>query len=388
MRTLDVHGSPNVGYDSQRIGRLAIGESTLIVLIDHSYRRAVASVMMDMPRNGGRVERRAAGTAFFVQYEYAWNASATYAVAPRHVVEAGELHGARGLFLRVADGAGVHDITMPAERWVPHPATDVTVARVEAPSGIDLHAYPQEALTYPKDRKGLAPVGEGDEVFFVSLFSHLSGQEHVLPIIRFGNIALMPYEPIKTKISAAKGAPEVAVTAYLVESRSWGGQSGSPAWVYFPASRFVTREEIAGSKPRLLGFVQAHYPIDPDEDLFFGDLAGTRALEPHAGIAIVVPTESIVEVLMSKKLQDERDALRAEHKARQPASAMHGIFKQAPVGEDVFERIEDLTRKLVKVPKSEVDKKRRKSSENAGEKTGKKASEKPGEKASGRAGGD
>jgi hypothetical protein len=190
----------------------------------------------------------------------------------------------------------------------------------------------------------------------------------------------MPYEPIKTKISAAKGAPEVAVTAYLIEARSWGGQSGSPAWVYFPAARDASREEMIGSKPLLLGFVQAHYPIDPSEDFFFGDLAGgddngARALAANAGIAIVVPTEAIVEVLMSKELQEERERLRAERKAKQPTPPL--LFKQAPAGEDVFERIEDLTRKIVKVPKAEVDKKRKrtaaKSDEKAAEKTAHKS---------------
>jgi hypothetical protein len=356
------------------------------VLIDHSYRRAVASVMMDMPRNGGRVERQPAGTAFFVEFEYAWNARAIYAVAPRHVIEAGELNGARAVFLRVADGAGVHDIKMPPEGWVPHPSTDVTVARVDVPAGLDLHAYPQDSLVSPKDRKGLMPVGEGDEVFIVSLFSHLQHQGHVLPIIRFGNIALMPQEPIKTKISAAKGAPEVAVTAYLVEARSWGGQSGSPAWVYFPASRDASREEMVGSKPLLLGFVQAHYPADPGDDFFFGDLAGgddtgSVALAANAGIAIVVPTENIVEVLMSKALQDEREKLRAERKAKQPTPPL--LFKQAPAGEDVFERIEDLTRKIVKVPKSEVDKKRKRTTAKSGEKVPAEKAGQKSEKSSG-----
>jgi hypothetical protein len=50
------------------------------------------------------------------------------------------------------------------------------------------------------------------------------GRQRNIPIVRIGNVASMPHEPVATKNRGA-------IEAYLVEARSVGGLSGSPVLV-------------------------------------------------------------------------------------------------------------------------------------------------------------
>ncbi len=63
-------------------------------------------------------------------------------------------------------------------------------------------------------------IGLGDEVFITGLFGYVAGSQKNIPIVRVGNIAMMPDEKVPTE-----GEP---MEAYLIEARSMGGLSGSP----------------------------------------------------------------------------------------------------------------------------------------------------------------
>lgn len=281
------------------------------MLIDQAYRRGVGYVMMDTSKECAPPERRPAGTAFFIRRETAPGLWLTYAVTARHVIKAGEAMGAVGLYLRVADPPGYRDLRLTVADWEFHPDTDVAVAQVFDPPELDLHSFPFETLATPEFLNKNS-VGEGDDIFIVGLFSRFPGNEQIRPIVRFGNIALMPYEPVLAEL--AKDAPPKPIDAYLVEVRSWGGHSGSPVWGYFPMTRHSSQQaqwkHLKTIEPKLLGLVQGHYPINPDEG-FIGDLDGTKqSLAANAGIAIVVPAEKIAET-MNEKLK-ERDETRRE----------------------------------------------------------------------------
>ena len=74
-------------------------------------------------------------------------------------------------------------------------------------------------------------IGVGDEVFLTGLFANHIGQQRNLPIIRVGNIALMPEEPVQH--------PSLGpIDAYLIEARSIGGLSGSPVFVHLAPTSF------------------------------------------------------------------------------------------------------------------------------------------------------
>ena len=146
-------------------------------------------------------------------------------------------------------------------------------------------------------------VGVGDDVFFAGLFTEHPGRERVQPIIRFGNISMMPLEPIK--VPDLHVASEI--DAYLVEARSWGGHSGSPAFVFYPPDRFGDRIQMNTFLPVfLLGLVHGHYEIK-SEVAYKGDILGSGKVPINAGIAAVVPSQKIIEVLMDEDLVKKRE---------------------------------------------------------------------------------
>jgi hypothetical protein len=142
-------------------------------------------------------------------------------------------------------------------------------------------------------------------VFFVGLFSEHPGVERNQPILRFGNISMMPGEKLLVNL----GDSSARIRAYLVEARSWGGHSGSPAFVYFPPDRFGNSISVGMTLPIfLLGLVQGHYDIKSDVK-FIGDVEeGQVAI--NAGIAAVVPAQEIYDLLMSGEVLAERDEAR------------------------------------------------------------------------------
>ena len=72
-------------------------------------------------------------------------------------------------------------------------------------------------------------IGPGDDVFTVGLFTKMTGTNRLVPIVRTGNIAMMPDEKISGIKIGNKWTGEVE--AYLIEARSIGGISGSPVFV-------------------------------------------------------------------------------------------------------------------------------------------------------------
>ena len=220
-----------------------------------------------------------------------------------------QLEDKRFLYLitakHVLDGAGQDDIWIRANtkddksdffrttrsQWWTHPTdekVDVAVLGWLPPSEMAYKHVPLSMFLTEeiiKDKQ----IGTGDEVFLTGLFAHLSGSQRNLPIVRMGNIAMMPDEPIPTSMGFIDG--------YLIEARSIGGLSGSPVFV-----RSLVRD---GAHIYLMGLMHGHWDIPPENKNDTFDAAGAN----HAvnmGIAIVVPTTKILEVIDQKELVDDR----------------------------------------------------------------------------------
>jgi hypothetical protein len=149
-------------------------------------------------------------------------------------------------------------------------------------------------------------IGTGDEVFITGLFAHAVGSDKNSPIVRMGNIAMMPSEPIRTS--------EGLMDAYLIEARSIGGLSGSPA--------FVRATTSLGPVPHyLLGLMHGHWDLPPGAKNDGGDVFDHLGAV-NMGIAIVVPAKRVLETLkhpglVSIRALDET----AERKRRSDAEA-------------------------------------------------------------------
>jgi hypothetical protein len=227
--------------------------------------------------------------------------------------------------LNMIDGSALVESLEPAKRWG-HPesattATDVAVA----PFGIDLNTVDHDYIPLPeyawdegspfKRRE----FGLGDEVFIVGLFKSHYGKQRNEPIIRIGNIAAMPHEPVHTKYAGD-------IEAHLIEARSIAGLSGSPVFVnvpetlpigsFIPDPRYkVDPEDINWMRYNFLGLMHGHFDlVSMTEDSAANDADQSRGI--NTGIGVVVPARKVLETLYQSGLKEWRQDLMQMYKAR------------------------------------------------------------------------
>jgi hypothetical protein len=150
----------------------------------------------------------------------------------------------------------------------------------------------------------------GDEVFITGAFVGRIGENRNIPVARIGHIAAMPQEPV------FGGSPRHP--AYLIETKSLGGISGSPVFlntVPYRRSRPIGMEK-AGEKslhaPYLLigmmhGIHGENYHFDfvtaDDHDQII-----PADTEFNAGIGIALPIDRVYETLNHPSLVEGRRA--------------------------------------------------------------------------------
>lgn len=181
-------------------------------------------------------------------------------------------------------------------RWFFHPTdekADVAVIQIGEHPDADTLAVLIDLFVTQEDIESRESVDIGDEVFVTGLFTLAPGQKKNLPIVRHGNVAMIPEEQIQTDL----GFTDV----YLVEGRSIGGLSGSPVFVRRTESIKGKTEDgritqLHGPGPfKLLGVMHGHWKIDPadiNNIVFTHDPKGV-----NSGIAIVTPSIKLADIL-------------------------------------------------------------------------------------------
>ena len=285
------------------------------MLIDEQFRKCVTLLSVEgTDRLSGDVGSIPVGTGFFVSVPFGGdpNRGVVYVVTALHV-----LYGSRPTHplqarLNLHSDTWVEsgqprfiDIPIPTENWVEHATSDVAVAPMpNLLAAVDARWIDIGTLAGSSyiEQRG---VGVGEEVFFTGLFSQHPGRQLFQPIVRFGNISMMPHEKVIVKIIPDTPVP---IDAYLVEARSWGGHSGSPAFVYLAPDRnpgsltFSSEGFIA-----LLGLVSGHYPI-PVSEHYPRDSLDSTVGSANSGIAVVVPSQAILDLLNGDELVAARTA--------------------------------------------------------------------------------
>ena len=161
---------------------------------------------------------RAGGTAFLVEVKAAGELT-TLVVTNIHVA-AGGCHSLR--LNRRSSGFQV----LAVSDWVFHPdGDDIAVARIDLPEDCAESALLWTDIAATRPRLDELNVSVGDEVLMVGRFVAHDGRVRNAPLVRFGNIAMMPGEPVLD-------GRDAKVEAFLVEMRSLSGFSGSPVFVY------------------------------------------------------------------------------------------------------------------------------------------------------------
>jgi hypothetical protein len=258
---------------------------------------------------------RMAGTTFFVSVgegELLFD----YAVTAKHVVDAIRDKGVDGqtyFRMNLRDG-GVDVMGLSTARWLYHPtdpATDLAVMEFPRGTPFALRVIPLPAMAATAEIITQVPIGIGDEVFMVGLFHHHYGSSRNIPVVRCGNIAAMPEEPVDVGGQAME--------AYLVEMRSIGGLSGSPVFTWLLP---FGRQHYRGTPIYLLGLMHGHWDIEAD---LLDELTPDqpRAQPLNTGIGVVVPVTKVLEALDQDRLAERRrEEVRVFRAAQAPTADM------------------------------------------------------------------
>jgi hypothetical protein len=110
--------------------------------------------------------------------------------------------------------------TVPESMFFLHNNDAITYTHEEAQTALHNALMGQFNSIQPEKQPNISI---GDETYTVGLYSLVPGRNDNVPVIRVGNIAMMPGEPIKC-------ADNIERELYLIEMRSIAGLSGSPVF--------------------------------------------------------------------------------------------------------------------------------------------------------------
>lgn len=156
-------------------------------------------------------------------------------------------------------------------------------------------------------------IGVGDEVFMTGRFINHEGKQKNIPSVRFGNISMMPDEPVYNRFT------KVDQESYLVEMRSIPGYSGSPVIVYTnPFWIRPNKDDIDWTDlefpQKLLGIDWGHLIME--KDVLEEDGAENKdglKVNLDTNMAMVVPIYKLEEMLEDKELVEMRKQTDKKH---------------------------------------------------------------------------
>lgn len=253
-----------------------------------------------------------------------------YFVTAKHV--AGDLAGRTPYFLVNSKNGGLTTLESYSSQWWFHPSdqtADVAVIPCTPHPDMDTIAIPISRFATP-DVMDEREIGVGDEVFTTGLFTPAQGEQRNVPIVRHGNIAMLPATQIQTEMGFAD--------VILVEARSIGGLSGSP--VFVRETVIVSGVHHEGREPGilagagqmyLLGLMHGHWDVRESE-LNSAIVSHDSKRGVNMGIAIVVPAVKIMETLNQKDLADMRTRTDKKNLPKPPKMDM----ARAPIETEMF----------------------------------------------------
>ena len=252
----------------------------------------------------------------------------------------------------------------PEQKWWYHPTerqyVDAAVTIFFPPNLPDLDIFWVDiGMFVDADAVAFFNLGAGDEVFMAGLFTKVLDTTKNIPIVRIGNLAMMPGEKIPYKDGKL-------IDAYLVESRSIGGLSGSPAFVRQTITMKGLKSDVKFNSPYhqapsdlstilsgvgrifFLGSVIGHWDADfpsgfniPEKEVV------------NMGISPIVPAHKIREIIAQSALQEVMQEMTKEMAKMKYSGAKEDIAP-AKRKEDIFTQ-QDFEAALRKVSRKKSD---------------------------------
>jgi hypothetical protein len=262
-----------------------------------------------------------------------------------------------------------------ASDWESHPDGDDIAIRPLGAVAKSEYRYVENGLLLTEADISPDEVGPGDDCLMVGRYINQDHRQFDRPIVRFGNVAMLP-ELVNQDQRSFKQE------SFLVDMRSHAGFSGSPVFVYYEepgwrsapplaevkktlnplkdanAKIKALEDRVAGrhvsgimSKVWLLGIEWGHLPIW--DDVFDGARKIGR-MRISSGMAGVVPAWKLADLLNKEETRMARDKAEKELSKVDEGAAVLDTSRP-----DEFRDFEALAKKLVRVPKRELDEKRK-----------------------------
>jgi hypothetical protein len=148
---------------------------------------------------------KAGGTGFLVGVPSEVHEGVTYqyAVTNSHVIREGD-----SPVIRLNTQAGATDVLeLSQDEWIHHQdGDDLAICPLE----FSLDTHKSSLLTQDwfltKEEMEAYDIGPGDDVFMVGRFIQHEGRQRNTPVVRFGNISMMPWEPVRNMRGLSKKA--------------------------------------------------------------------------------------------------------------------------------------------------------------------------------------
>jgi hypothetical protein len=242
------------------------------------------------------------GTAFFVglRAKLPSELSFLYLVTAKHNVLRAQRER-KALCLRINTQQGNPEyFTLHERHWhfSDDPEVDAAVLLCPRFKDFQYQPIPYENCATDDDLQSLG-IGIGDELFVAGLFANRQGMQMNMPIMRSGIISAMPDEPLYNRQTG------LSYFAYLMETRSTGGLSGSPVFVRVDHGKDISR--ISGKiRVRLLGLIRGHWDRDLATSPFA--MSSQEVDEMNLGIATVTPIQEVIKLLHQEEPAEERRA--------------------------------------------------------------------------------
>jgi len=248
------------------------------------------------------------GTGFFVLTR---NTSKTlghvYLVTAKHVLQSDPQKGtffSHCIIRLTKKKGGVQKLRLPLntkgknKNVFCHDDPTVDIAIISALPNQDMFDFkplPFDYLTGKDDFKKLN-VSEGSDVFFVGMFTPHLGAQQNYPIVRFGRVALLSDEKVKFM--------DQMRDLYLLETFSFGGNSGSPVFIYLGSDRQPGSLIVGVPVLKLAGVMSGTFR--KASKVLEIQTATTDVSFDNMGIAAVVPCYHLQEIILSDELQKAR----------------------------------------------------------------------------------
>jgi hypothetical protein len=236
-----------------------------------------------------------------------------YIITNRHVIKGSK---SKTIALRFnAVGGSTQVLSTKKEDWVTAYRDDLAAYPIDLSNSDCKGTVIADYAFVSEEIIGMYDIGPGDQTFMIGRLITHDGRQRNTPVVRFGNIAMMPLESVRTQ-----GEEQIA---FLVECRSLGGFSGSPVFVWISEGyRPNFRRLDTPHGPWLLGINCGHFVMP--------------ATNENAAVEIVIPAWRLHNFLNEPPFPEQR--AKAEKDIEQKLA--HGFV----VYDDLIDRLRRLDR--------------------------------------------